>query len=95
MMYHVLPNFTGRTARAGLFWSWIGEAHPIAPTIDFFQRNLPTHGFSQVICTSGPFDDALVERIEKQQWDQLHTEGDELLVLAWKYSQQHSVARGV
>jgi len=55
--------------------------------MDFFQRNLPTHGFSQVVCASGPFEDALVDRIGMQQWDQLPTEGDELLVLAWKSSQ--------
>jgi SAM-dependent methyltransferase len=87
MMYHVLPNFTGKSARAGLFWSWIGEEHPIAPTMDFFERNLPTHGFNQVVCASGPFDDVLVDRIRMQQWDQLPMEGDELLVLAWKSSQ--------
>ena len=62
--------------------------------MDFFQRNLPTHGFSQVVCASGPFEDALVDRIGMQQWDQLPTEGDELLVLAWKSSQQHSVVQG-
>jgi len=59
--------------------------------MDFFQRNLPTHGFSQVVFASGPFEDTLVNCIGMQQWNQLHTEGDELLGLAWKYSQQHSI----
>ena len=88
IMFHVLPNFSGTSARSGLFWKWIGEAHPIAPSKAFFERNLSKHGFRQVVCASGPFDDTLEEKLFQQQFEKLDIEGDELLVLAWKSYQK-------
>ena len=84
LMFHVLPNFSGTSARSGLFWKWIGEAHPIAPTKAFFERNLPGHGFDPLICTSGPFDDTLADKLSHGEVRKLDAAGDELLVLAWK-----------
>ena len=88
IMFHVLPNFSGTSARSGLFWKWIGEAHPIAPSKAFYERNLSKHGFRQVVCASGPFDDTLEEKLFQQQFEKLDIEGDELLVLAWKSYQK-------
>lgn len=79
---HVLPNFTGAKARAGLFWKWIGEAHPLAPDVAFFNRTLPDHGF-EVVCGSSPFDSVLLERLERGETE-MSCEGDELVVLARK-----------
>jgi 2-polyprenyl-3-methyl-5-hydroxy-6-metoxy-1,4-benzoquinol methylase len=84
LAFHALPNFTGRSARSGLFWRWIGEAHPLAPTKDFFERNLPSHGFRRVVCGSGPFDGKLEELIRRGQWEGLDVDGDELFVIARK-----------
>ena len=85
ILFNVLPNFTGRKAREGMFWNWIGEAHPIAPTVDFFERNLPKHGFS-VVCGSSPFDEDLFNVLVRKEWKELQTDGDELLVIGFKNS---------
>jgi SAM-dependent methyltransferase len=84
LAFLILPNFTGRAARAGAFWNWIGETHPIAPTADFFRRNLPAYGFDPVLCASGPFAAELLGHLRARRWNALDTEGDELLVMAWK-----------
>lgn len=77
----VLPNFTGKRAREGEFMSWIGEAHPIAPTADFFRKNLPGRGFVNIRCASSPFDGELVERARDGRFEGVN-DGDELLVIA-------------
>jgi hypothetical protein len=46
-----------------------------------------------VCFTSDFFDDILAKPMVRRQWDQLYTEGNELLGLAWKSSQQHSMVR--
>ena len=84
LLFLVLPNFNGAAARNGQFLSWIGEAHPIAPTREFFLRNLPAHGFGNVHCASGPFTENAAEQVALSRFDALETEGDELLVLARK-----------
>ncbi|HXH06601.1 MAG TPA: class I SAM-dependent methyltransferase [Vicinamibacterales bacterium] len=84
LIFQVLPNFTGRTARGGAFWNWIGRDHPIAPTAAFLGRNLHRHGFRDVAIASGPFDEGLVEAARSGAWAGCDTEGDELLVIAWR-----------
>jgi 2-polyprenyl-3-methyl-5-hydroxy-6-metoxy-1,4-benzoquinol methylase len=83
LAFHILPNFTGRTARSGMWLSWIGEEHPIAPTIEFFAETLPRHGFGRILFASSPFDEAL-ERALRGESGTLQTEGDELLVVAMR-----------
>ena len=84
LLFLVLPNFNGAAARNGQFLSWIGEAHPVAPTREFFLRNLPAHGFTSIRCASGPFTEIAAEQVALGRFDALETEGDELLVLARK-----------
>jgi SAM-dependent methyltransferase len=84
LLFLVLPNFNGAAARNGRFLNWIGEAHPVAPTREFFLRNLPAHGFEQVRCASGPFSEIAAEHVSQGRYDLLDTEGDELLVLGRK-----------
>ena len=84
LLFCVLPNFSGREARNGRFLNWIGEAHPIAPTRDFFLRNLPACGFAGVQSFSGPFTDQVTQSAAAGSFEGLEQEGDELLVLARK-----------
>jgi 2-polyprenyl-3-methyl-5-hydroxy-6-metoxy-1,4-benzoquinol methylase len=84
MMFHVLPNFTGKVAREGMWIMWIGEEHPIAPTMDFFRRNLPKHGFRQVDFGSSPFDEHLSAALLSGDNSTTFKDGDELLVVAYK-----------
>jgi len=84
LLFCVLPNFSGRDARNGSFLSWIGEAHPIAPTRDFFLRNLPAHGFTGTQGFSGPFTESVARSVAAGQYDGLDREGEELLVLGRK-----------
>ncbi len=84
LCFFILPNFTGKEARKGKFWSWIGRDHPLAPTADFFKNILPNHGFRRIVIGSGPFDQKLIDVIRKKNWEHLDAEGDELLVIAWK-----------
>jgi len=84
LVFHVLPNFEGRTARAGAFWHWIGRDHPVAPTAAFFSRVLPRHGMRKIVVGSGPFDEELASLVRKGMWDRLPHDGEELLVIAWK-----------
>jgi hypothetical protein len=80
--FHVLPNFTGTAAQGGAWIMWIGEEHPLAPTTEFFSRTLPQHGLSRVVFGSSPFDEELAYSLTHSQ--EPRTDGDELLVLAYK-----------
>jgi SAM-dependent methyltransferase len=84
LLFTVLPNFSGREARNGRFLNWIGEAHPIAPTRDFFLKNVPKHGFRDVHSFSGPFTEAVAGSVLARKFAGLDQDGDELLVLARK-----------
>lgn len=84
LLFIVGPNFTGASARAGLFWQWIGQDHPIAPTADFLRRALNDCGFARVVCGSGPFGGELTERLHRGDFDSLDSDGDELVVIAWR-----------
>jgi 2-polyprenyl-3-methyl-5-hydroxy-6-metoxy-1,4-benzoquinol methylase len=84
LTFHVLPNFTGKLALGGMWLHWIGEEHPIAPTMDFFARNLHKHGFDQVRFGSSPFNDAMMAAILNSAGQSIQAEGDELLLLASK-----------
>jgi SAM-dependent methyltransferase len=81
-LYHVLPNFTGRLARTGMWLKWIGEEHPLAPTIDFFRHALPQFGFGRICFGSSPFGEELAAALRNSHWESTQTEGDELLCLA-------------
>lgn len=83
LLFSILPNFTGRSAREGLFWRWIGCDHPIAPTDRFFERSLMAHGFATVKFGSSPFDNTIIERLRAREFDRIDRDGDELLVMAW------------
>jgi 2-polyprenyl-3-methyl-5-hydroxy-6-metoxy-1,4-benzoquinol methylase len=78
--FHILPNFTGKTARAGAWLEWIGEDHPIAPTAEFFGRALPAAGLNRLRFTSSPFSE---ERGVPADRD-AQLDGDELLFVAQK-----------
>jgi 2-polyprenyl-3-methyl-5-hydroxy-6-metoxy-1,4-benzoquinol methylase len=82
--FHILPNFTGATARAGKWLSWIGEDHPIAPTIEFFQLALPAAGLQRFKFASSPFDKQVLEAIGTPCGKSPQLDGDELLVIAYK-----------
>lgn len=84
LAFHVLPNFTGKLAKEGMWIMWIGEEHPLAPTISFFQRNLPKHSFTRVDFGSSPFNRDLGASLGARDNVAISTEGDELLVLAYK-----------
>jgi 2-polyprenyl-3-methyl-5-hydroxy-6-metoxy-1,4-benzoquinol methylase len=84
LAFIVLPNFTGAEARNGRFLNWIGEAHPVAPTHGFFERNLPSHGFGRVRCFSGPFTEQMALMVAQGRFEEFSSDGDELLALAWK-----------
>jgi hypothetical protein len=84
--FHVLPNFTGRSARTGMWLKWIGEDHPIAPTIDFFRYAVPRSGLQAPIFGSSPFEERLIAALTDHPGATLSTDGDELLVYALKAS---------
>ena len=84
LLFVVGPNFTGAKARTGLFWKWIGEEHPTAPTDEFFRTALRDLGYRRVVCGSGPFDQRLMECLRRREFDSLSMEGEELLVIAWR-----------
>jgi hypothetical protein len=81
LLFAMLPNFTGIKARSGLFWRWIGQDHPIAPTHEFLARALLEHGFASAHFGSGPFDELLIQRLRARDFDALDTEGEELLIV--------------
>jgi SAM-dependent methyltransferase len=84
LIFHVLPNFTGKAAQSGLWLKWIGEDHPIAPTIPFFEYAIPASGLHPPTFGSSPFDEHLIEALLHMPGAVISTEGDELLVLATK-----------
>jgi 2-polyprenyl-3-methyl-5-hydroxy-6-metoxy-1,4-benzoquinol methylase len=83
-VFHVLPNFMGRKARSGYWLKWIGEDHPIAPAMPFFGYALPRAGLTEPTFGSSPFDDQMAQALNRQPNANLSTEGDELLVFAYK-----------
>jgi len=83
LLFAIIPNFTGRAAREGRFWSWIGQDHPIAPSHQFLGRALLEHGFEVAHFGSSPFDHSMLAKLRAGQFDRLDRDGDELLILAW------------
>jgi 2-polyprenyl-3-methyl-5-hydroxy-6-metoxy-1,4-benzoquinol methylase len=83
-VFHILPNFTGKKALSGYWVKWIGEDHPIAPAIPFFEIAIPRAGLTKPIFGSSPFDSHLAQILNKKSSANLSTEGDELLVYAHK-----------
>lgn len=82
--FHILPNFGGRAARSGKWLEWIGEDHPIAPTVEFFQLALPAAGLGRLKFASSPFDEDVVARMASQFGGPSQLDGEELLVVAHK-----------
>lgn len=83
-VFHVLPNFMGEKARSGYWLKWIGEDHPIAPAMPFFDYAIPRAGLTKPLFGSSPFDDAMAHALNSRPNTNLSTEGDELLVFAHK-----------
>jgi 2-polyprenyl-3-methyl-5-hydroxy-6-metoxy-1,4-benzoquinol methylase len=83
-VFHVLPNFMGKKARSGYWVKWIGEDHPIAPAMPFFDYAIPRAGLTKPIYGSSPFDDGMAQALNGPASASLSTEGDELLVFAHK-----------
>jgi len=81
-VFHVLPNFMGAKARAGYWVKWIGEDHPIAPAMPFFEFAIPRAGLEKPVFGSSPFDEPMAHALKESPGDPLSTEGDELLVFA-------------
>lgn len=82
--FHILPNFTGAAARSGLWLKWIGEDHPIAPTVEFFERALPAAGLQRFQFASSPFDEEVVAAVAGRSGRRPQLDGDELLIVAQK-----------
>jgi hypothetical protein len=74
----------GQKARSGYWVKWIGEDHPIAPAMPFFDFAIPRAGLTKPIFGSSPFDEQMARDLGSQQAVKLSTEGDELLVFAQK-----------
>jgi 2-polyprenyl-3-methyl-5-hydroxy-6-metoxy-1,4-benzoquinol methylase len=85
-VFHILPNFMGAKARAGYWLKWIGEDHPIAPAMPFFDFAIPRAGLTKPVFGSNPFDDRLAQSLGGHLDATLPTEGDELLVFARRSS---------
>lgn len=83
-VFHVLPNFMGKKARSGYWLKWIGEDHPIAPAMPFFEYAIPRAGLMKPVFGSSPFDENMALALGCQPIANLSTEGDELLVFAQK-----------
>ena len=83
-VFHVLPNFIGEKARSGFWLKWIGEDHPIAPAVPFFDFAIPRAGLEKPVFGSSPFDDQMAQELKDRSGAALSTEGDELLVFARK-----------
>jgi SAM-dependent methyltransferase len=85
LLLNILPNFGSRLAMGGAaFWNIIGRDHPLAPTRAFFELVLPSNGFRQIVCGSGPFDENLVSLFAQGQFGVIPADGEELFVAAWK-----------
>ena len=83
-VFHVLPNFLGKNARAGDWIKWIGQDHPVAPAMPFFEYSIPRAGLTKPVFGSNPFDDQMAQSLAGPPGASLSTEGDELLVYARK-----------
>jgi 2-polyprenyl-3-methyl-5-hydroxy-6-metoxy-1,4-benzoquinol methylase len=81
---HVLPNFSGRARRSGEWLQWIGEDHPVAPTMEFFETALTAAGFRQFKFTTSPFDEEALATVMDRSGPSSQLDGDELLVVAQK-----------
>jgi 2-polyprenyl-3-methyl-5-hydroxy-6-metoxy-1,4-benzoquinol methylase len=87
-VFHVMPNFMGEMARSGYWLKWIGEDHPIAPAMPFFEYAIPRAGLDQPVFGSSPFDDAMAQALKNWPSALLQTDGDELLVFARRSPQR-------
>jgi hypothetical protein len=85
-VFHILPNFTGKKARSGYWLKWIGEDHPIAPAMPFFDFAIPRAGLTKPVFGSSPFDDQMAQALKDRPDAAQTTEGDELLLFARKSS---------
>jgi 2-polyprenyl-3-methyl-5-hydroxy-6-metoxy-1,4-benzoquinol methylase len=81
---HVLPNFSGRARRSGQWLHWIGEDHPVAPTIEFFQTALPAAGLRRFKFATTPLDEDAIAAIMDPSRQSSQLDGDELLIVAQK-----------
>jgi 2-polyprenyl-3-methyl-5-hydroxy-6-metoxy-1,4-benzoquinol methylase len=81
---HVLPNFSGKPRRTGEWLNWIGEDHPIAPTVDFFRKALPAAGLGRFAFATTPLDEQAIAAATALSGEVPHLDGDELLVVAQK-----------
>jgi SAM-dependent methyltransferase len=82
--FHILPNFISEAAGSSLRLDWIGEDHPIAPTVEFFERALPQAGLQSFQFASSPFNGDLAAAIGDRTAKRPPLVGDELLVVARK-----------
>jgi 2-polyprenyl-3-methyl-5-hydroxy-6-metoxy-1,4-benzoquinol methylase len=86
IVFHILPNFMGKKARSGYWLKWIGEDHPIAPAMPFFDFAIPRAGLTKPIFGSSPFDDQIAQTLKDLPDVALTTEGDELFFFARRSS---------
>ena len=81
---HVLPNFSGRARRTGEWLQWIGEDHPVAPTMQFFETALPAAGLRRFKFATSPFDEEAIAAVKDRSRPPSQLDGDELLIVAQK-----------
>ena len=81
---HVLPNFSGRARRSGEWLQWIGEDHPVAPTMEFFETALPAAGLRRFKFATSPFDEDAITAVMDRSRPSSQLDGDELLIVAQK-----------
>ena len=81
---HVLPNFSGRARRSGEWLQWIGEDHPVAPTMEFFTTALPAAGFRGFKFATTPLDEEALTAVMDRSGPSSQLDGDELLIVAQK-----------
>jgi 2-polyprenyl-3-methyl-5-hydroxy-6-metoxy-1,4-benzoquinol methylase len=87
-IFHILPNFMGKLARSGHWVKWIGEDHPVAPAMPFFEYAIPRAGLTKPIFGSDPFDEQMAQALYANPTENLSSEGIELLVYAHKIANQ-------
>jgi SAM-dependent methyltransferase len=80
-----VPNCGGRMAQElGVNWGpMCCEKHPLALDAAFFERNLPRHGFD-LLSFSDPYSANLLSRLLAGELAEHSTDGDELVVCAWR-----------
>jgi 2-polyprenyl-3-methyl-5-hydroxy-6-metoxy-1,4-benzoquinol methylase len=81
---HVLPNFSGKARRTGEWLQWIGEDHPVAPTMQFFETALPAAGLRRFKFATSPFDEEAIATVKDRSKPSSQLDGDELLIVAQK-----------